>query len=200
MGDVSSGAYALKQRGTARGLHVSAGHARQLLAALIGRKTLAAFQGTGEPATITDVTALLVDLDLTEDSAGELGLPAEIVTVAAETLTVELPVSIHRRWDNLVALQDESSRRDREGHRRQLADGHDELLRVDRRRLSRGLRRRRGHRTTADRPSIYATGRRAHLLGYPDRHRGKSAYTSLRQASVRITRCARYPRKTSLDE
>lgn len=108
MGDISLGAYALKQRATARGLHVSTGHAQQLLAALFGHKTLAAFQTSGEPATIADATHLLIDLDLAEDRAGELGLPAEIVTVAAETLAAELSVSVHRRRDDLVvALQRE---------------------------------------------------------------------------------------------
>lgn len=92
MGDISSGAYAVEQRASARGLHVSTGHAQQLLAALIGHKTLAAFQTSGEPSSIGDAAHLLIDLDLAAARAGELGLPAEIVTVAAEALADELPL------------------------------------------------------------------------------------------------------------
>ena len=108
MGDISSSAHALKRHTTGRGLYVSTGHAQQLLAALMGHKTLAAFQTSGEPANIAEAAHLLIDLDLAEDRAREFGLPAEIVMLAAETLAAELPISVYRHWDDLVvALQDE---------------------------------------------------------------------------------------------
>lgn len=108
MGDISSSAYALKQRACTCGLQISIGHAQQLLAALIGHKTLASLQASGEQARLCRATRLLLDVELARDRATELHLPDGIVPVAMDTLGDEIPVSAHHRWDDLVvALQDD---------------------------------------------------------------------------------------------
>lgn len=108
MGDISSSAYALRQRASASGVQISTGHAQQLSAALIGHKTLAAFQTSGEPAAMHDAAHLLIDFELAEDRATELRLPDGLIPVAVEALGDEMPVSVHKGWDDLVvALQDD---------------------------------------------------------------------------------------------
>ncbi|MDR7334314.1 hypothetical protein [Roseateles asaccharophilus] len=106
MGDISSSAYALKQLASARGRRISTGHAQQLIAALFGHQTLAAFQASGDADKLRDAVYLLADIDLAEGRAAELGLFDDDIQLALQAIASELQVSVHQDWDDLViALQ-----------------------------------------------------------------------------------------------
>lgn len=75
---ISDLAHSVRKNSAAAAVPVPLGHAQQLVAAALGYKTFAAYQAaqvtTQEPASLTDVYHVVLDEDLLEQRADELGV------------------------------------------------------------------------------------------------------------------------------
>ena len=74
---ISDLAHSLRKNSAAAAVPVPLGHAQQLIAAALGYRTFAAYQAaqatTQEPASLTDVHHVVLDEDLLDQRASELG-------------------------------------------------------------------------------------------------------------------------------
>ncbi|RQU21437.1 hypothetical protein DF157_06850 [Burkholderia cenocepacia] len=107
MPSLTSIAHALRVQSQASATPIILGHAQQLIAAALGYNTLAAYQASPDEATLDDARHFVLDLDLVEQRAHELGvsIPAEqLDALLGSAFAGQLPQARFHRYES--ALED----------------------------------------------------------------------------------------------
>lgn len=92
----SSITFRVRQALAAQGIHLSAGHAQQLLAAGFGHNNLASMQASGDADRLDDAEDIVFDVEKFKERASDLEAPADAEEFLA-ALKAEFPRARHHR-------------------------------------------------------------------------------------------------------